>query len=183
MAKPCDGASDNSARTTHSVSDSPGPSVGVMPGTYRRSLHRVDDDRDGLHRVVGHQEPDAVVALELAAQLPAGLQAGAGVEGGEGLVEEQEPRLGGQRPGQRDALGLPARQLLGFAGPELGETDPLQPFRRPGPGFGLGDAAAPEPEGDVLRRRQMGEADVALEEEAQRALLRARVYRCAGALE
>src|SRR5258708_3946011 len=34
---------------------------------------------DGLHRVMGDEDTDPVVPIELAAQLPAGLQAGAGV--------------------------------------------------------------------------------------------------------
>ena len=38
-----------------------------------------------------------------------------GIEAGEGLVEQHEPRFGGQRPGQGDALALAAGQLVGVA--------------------------------------------------------------------
>ena len=35
------------------------------------------------------------------------------VEGPEGLVEQQHPRLDGQRPGKRHPLSLPSRKLVG----------------------------------------------------------------------
>ena len=38
-----------------------------------------------------------------------------GVEGAEGLVEQQHPGLDGQRPGQGHALALAARELGGVA--------------------------------------------------------------------
>ena len=46
----------------------------------------------------------------MAAQVAADVAAGAGVERGERLVEQEQAGLGGQRPGQRDPLGLTARQ-------------------------------------------------------------------------
>ena len=39
------------------------------------------------------------------------LGAGGDVEGGQGLIEHQQVRLGGQRAGKRHALGLTAGQL------------------------------------------------------------------------
>ena len=72
-----------------------------------------DDDqlvgqRGRFDGVVGHQQPRAGVATELAAQHPAQLGPGGGVDRGEGFVEEEHARLGGQRPGQGDPLGLAA---------------------------------------------------------------------------
>jgi hypothetical protein len=46
-----------------------------------------------------------------AAQPAAQLLAHLGVERAEGLVEQQDLRLDGQRPGQRDALALAAGKL------------------------------------------------------------------------
>ena len=124
---------------------------------------------DGLHRVVGHQEADAVVAVELAAQLPAGLEAGAGVEGGQGLVEQQQPGLGGQRPGQGDPLGLAAGQLLRLAGPRSSPRPTRSSHSAgPGPGLGLRHAPAAQPEGDVLEGGEVREEEVVLEHDAHR---------------
>ena len=49
----------------------------------------------------------------MTAQIPADVAPGAGVERGEGLVEQQQPRLGGQGAGERDPLGLPPREWAG----------------------------------------------------------------------
>ena len=79
-----------------------------------------------LHRlvlVVGDEdggEPGLVVDL---AQAGAQLLAHAGVERAERLVEEQHPRLDRERPGQRHALALAARELGGIAAADVGELD------------------------------------------------------------
>ncbi len=64
----------------------------------------------GLLDVVGHQlDPRAVLGAQLGHQRlhP---QPGEGVEGGEGLVQEEQPRLADQRPSQGHPLGLTSRQ-------------------------------------------------------------------------
>ena len=83
----------------------------------------------GVDGVVGDEEADAVERGEVAAQVAAHVAAGAGVEGGQRLVEQQQPRLGGQRPGQRDPLRLPARQGSGSVAGVVGEPDALEPRR------------------------------------------------------
>ena len=70
----------------------------------------------------------------MAAQVAAHLAAGAGVERGERLVEQQQARLGGERPGEGDALRLPARQGARAVAGVVGEPDPLEPRRAPAPG-------------------------------------------------
>ena len=67
----------------------------------------------GVDGVVGDEQPDAVERGEVPAQVAADLAAGAGVEGGEGLVEQQQAGLGGEGPGQGDALGLAAGERRG----------------------------------------------------------------------
>ena len=78
----------------------------VEDGDLVGDLHRLllvvrDEDRRHVHLVV---EP---------AQPLAQLGADAGVERAERLVEEQDPRLDGQRAGERHALALPAGELAG----------------------------------------------------------------------
>src|SRR5262249_37760175 len=64
-----------------------------------------DDDEPvgqhhGVERVVGDQDGDGFEVGQVTAELRADVQAGAGVEGGQRLVEEQQARVGGQRAGE-----------------------------------------------------------------------------------
>jgi len=70
---------------------------------------------DGLGEVVG-DEDDGLVQLGLQAdQLVLQQPARDGVHGPEGLVHEQHRRVGCERPGDADALLLPAGELAGVA--------------------------------------------------------------------
>jgi hypothetical protein len=56
-----------------------------------------------------------------------------GVQGGEGLVQEEHPGLAGQGPGQGHPLLLPSRERLGVAALEAGEVHHLQKLQDPLP--------------------------------------------------
>ena len=58
-----------------------------------------------------------------ALELDAGLEAELGVEVGERLVEEEEPRLADDGAGERDALLLAAGELAGAAGEQVVDAD------------------------------------------------------------
>ena len=107
----------------------------------------------------------------MAAEVAADLGAGGRVQGGQGLVQQQQPRLPDHRPGQRHPLGLAAGQGPGPGPGVAGQADPVQPG--PGPAAGLGPAQppGPQPEGHVLQRRQVREEQVVLEHEPDRPLL------------
>ena len=89
------------------------------------------------HReVVGDEEVRKVVlALELAEEIQ-DLRLDRDVEGRDGLVEDDEARLGRERAGDRDALALPAGHLGWTATQELGaepdELEQLDDARRAG---------------------------------------------------
>ena len=119
----------------------------------------------GVDGVVGDEEADAVEGGEVAAQVAADVAAGAGVEGGERFVEEQQARLGGEGAGQGDALGLAAGQGAGPVVGVVGEPDTLEPGGGAGSGVRLGDAAGAQPEGDVLEGGEVGEQEVVLEDD------------------
>ena len=51
------------------------------------------------------------------------VEAGDGVERGEGLVEEEQGRIGGQGAGDADALALSAGEFAGVAGAEFGGVE------------------------------------------------------------
>ena len=98
--------------------DEPGPRTFVQAGRIAQLLvPAVVHDRDAIghrHRfflVVGHEDerdPDLLLdPLQLDLHLLAQLQ----VEGPERFVEQQHRRPVDERPGERDALGLSARQL------------------------------------------------------------------------
>ena len=88
-------------------------SRGVPTCSMRPSL-MTDDLLGDVHRlllVVGHEDGGDVDLVVQPAQPGAQLLAHLGVEGAEGLVEQQHARLDRQRAGQRHALALPAREL------------------------------------------------------------------------
>ena len=93
-----------------------GVDVARRPGLLDLALlHHHDDvgERDRLELGVGDvNEGDPKLALH-AAQLLPHLHAKLFVQRGQRLVEQQHPRLGDRRAGQRDALLLAAGQLAG----------------------------------------------------------------------
>ena len=118
------------------VGDVPGPGsggdVGERAGLDDAARFEDDDavgEGVGVDGVVGDEEADAVERGEVAAQVAADVAAGAGVEGGERLVEQQQAGLGGQGAGQGDALGLAAGQGAGPVAGVVGEPDALEPVR------------------------------------------------------
>ena len=95
-----------------------------------------------------------------------------GVEVGERLVEQQQARRRRQRPGQRDALLLAARQLVRVALGQVAELDELQHLAHP---LLLGralDPPQPERVADVLGDGHVRPDRVRLEHDAALPLLR-----------
>ena len=88
-------------------------------------------ERRGVDRIVGHEEPHARRTRRGGAELAPDLDAGAGVERGERLVEQQQPRLGRERAGERDALGLTAGELAGLRVGVGRRARPARASRRP----------------------------------------------------
>jgi len=128
-------------------------------------VHHHDQVRDA-HRLglvvrdVDGRDADALLQL---ADLDAHLLAQLGVEVGQGFVEQQQPRLHHQAARERDALLLPARELV-----RLARGQRLQPGEFEDALDALAqrarcDAAQSQPEGDVLEHVQMREDRVRLE--------------------
>jgi hypothetical protein len=89
-----------------------------------------------LGLVVGHEHAGGPGRAEGSHHLVAKARPQRGVEGAEGLVQEDHLGRGGQRPCQRHALLLTARQLVGTSLSEPGQTDQIQQLTHPGPAFG-----------------------------------------------
>ena len=87
----------------------------------------------GLLLVVGDQHRRHGQGVVQVAQPQAQLGAHLGVEGAEGLVEEQDLGLDGQGPGQGHALALAARELRRVALAEVGQADQLEQLVDPAP--------------------------------------------------
>ncbi len=113
-------------------------------GEQQRVEHVVGDD-DG--RALG----------EHGAQQLAQRRGDGDVEGGHRLVEQQQPRVGGQCPGDRHPLGLATGELGRAASGELGGPDLGEPLLGGGPCGGPAHAAAAGAEGDVLHDAEVGE--------------------------
>ncbi len=124
---------------------------------------------DGIMR---HQQTHPPEGVQVLTQAATNVLPGPGVERRKWFVEQQDRRVGHQRSGQRDALRLPARELTGTERRVLGKADTLQPVGGSGPCLGPADAPRPQTERDVVERAQMGEEQVVLEDDADRAPVR-----------
>ena len=130
--------------------------------------------RHRLFLVVGDVDGgDAERALQLL-QLGARFQPQLGVEIGEGLVEQEQPRLAHDGAGQRAALLLAARQLAGLAVEQMVDLDLARGFLHRGLDLGLRQLGHFEREGDVLVHGHVRVERVALEHHGDVAVARIR---------
>ncbi len=82
--------------------------------------------------------------------------AGEGIEGAEGLIEEQYVRLVGQNARQSDPLLHSAGKLIGPLGPEIPQLDQLEMMAHPLGALLVRQAAHARAEGDVSLHAQPG---------------------------
>ncbi len=115
---------------------------------------------------------DAALLVEPADPL-AELDADLGVEGAEGLVEEQERGPRGEGAGEGDALPLAARELGRVAAAERVELHEAEQLVDDGVDLFLRALPDLEAKGDVLAHRHVTEERVVLEDEADGAVLHA----------
>ena len=99
----------------------------------------------GLVLVVGDEDGRGPGPAQHVVHLAAHAGAQAGVERGERLVEQDDLGIGGQGAGERHALLLAARELVGIAPVQSRQSDHLEQLEDPLAPVG----AAPQPEGDV----------------------------------
>ena len=162
----------------HVEPDQPGDVVGARalarppracpPGRPGRRRARATRLASGhrVERVVGDQHGDAVVSPRGAGAARArSAIATPTSRDGERLVEQQQPGLGGQRPGDRDPLGLAAGELR-RAGGRRGRSTPRRSSqaRAASSAVRAADAAAARAERDVAERGQVREEQVLLED-------------------
>lgn len=120
----------------------------------------------GVFGVVGdEQQGDVEFALE-GGHVVAHLGAQAGVEGGEGFVEQEPVGAHGAGAGEGGALALAAGDLARVVVGDGGKLHFLQPFFRfdAGAAAAWGAQAAVQAESDVLRDGQVRKQSVVLEQ-------------------
>jgi len=91
---------------------------------------------------------------------------------GQRLVQEQDLRLEGERPRERDSLLLAAGQLVRVALALVGQVDDLQELADALPDVILGSLAHLQPEPDVVGHVHVREQRVGLEDHADVPLVR-----------
>ena len=131
-------------------------------------VHHHDPVRDGhgLFLVVGHvHRRDGELLLQLL-DLAAHVDAKLRVQVGERLVEEENPRADHDGAGERHALLLPPRELVGKLPVVAAEPHKMQDLAHGLADLCLGHPFHPEPVGHVLEHREMREEGVVLEDEA-----------------
>ncbi len=122
-----------------------------------------DEDQGGPRRSFG---PEAVQVLD---QPPAG----DAVEGGEGLVEQQQVRPGDQGPGEGDAHRHAARKLARTSRQAVAQADGAQGLSGPTPRLFARDIGQLERQGDIGLDVGPGHQGGVLEDEAGPAAARA----------
>src|SRR6266481_8538443 len=132
--------------------------------------HHAIGEFESLLLIVGDEQAGETHVVMQAAQPAAQFLANLGIQGAEGLVEQQQSGLDGKRPGKGHALALAAGELAGQAPGELVELHQLQ---QPPDAFGdlrlrgpLGARLDPEAEGDVFEDAQMAEQGIMLKDQA-----------------
>ena len=140
-----------------------------------------EDDR--VDRIVGDEQPGAGEGGEVAAQLGPHLHSGTGIQSSERLVEQQQPRSGGERAGQSDPLRLPARQGARLGAGVFAQSETIEPAASLGPGLGLGVTTGPQAEGDVVQGGQTRKEEVVLEHHTDGAFGRGDEHVGAGVVE
>ena len=99
----------------------------------------VADFLDDIHLVGDDHHGDAQLLVQLLQQIQ-NRQGRGGVQGGGGLVAEQDLRVVGQGAGDGDALLLAAGELGGVGPGPVAQADQVQQFFRAGHGLGAGGA-------------------------------------------
>ena len=119
-----------------------------------------------------------VVAEQLSHDRPLGH-----VEGGHRLVEEEETRLGGQRPGQGHPLGLATGEAADAMVRDVADAQPVEPVLRHGRRLRSRRPASAGSEGHVGQRIEVGEQEMLLEDQPARSLLRGYQHAAGGIVE
>jgi hypothetical protein len=117
---------------------------------------------------VGHEHDRAPLLLAEVEQLLLEQRPQLGVEGGEGLVHQQDLGLDGEGAGDGDPLAHAAREGVGPGVGELREAHALEPRGHPLVGLAAGDAGDVEAEADVGRHRLPRVDAVVLEDHRRR---------------
>ena len=128
--------------------------------------------RHRLGLVVGHEDSGQMQSLLQRPQFKTQPVAQLGVEVGQWLVEEEQPRLGDQRPGECRALLLASGKLAWIALGEIGELDQFEGRGDATPHFRFADPLHPKAEGDIVGNGHVGEERVALEDHRRLACVR-----------
>ena len=136
-------------------------------------------EAEALAQVVGDHKYGELGFVPQLQQQAVHVLADAGVEGAEGLIEQQHARLHDQRLGDGQPLLHAAGELAGVFVQGVAETDLVQNHRRLFAGFAFGGAEQPaeqfrarqlQADGDVVQHTQVREHRVALKYHATAAI-------------
>ncbi len=125
----------------------------------------------GVDRIVRDHDPDPRELREVPAELAADLDARARVERGEWFIEKEKARVGREGASERDTLRLTAREREWLGARVLAEPHPFEPAVGELSRLAAGNTTIAQPERDVVPGAEVGEEQVVLEDDADRAVL------------
>ena len=129
-------------------------------------------EREGLQRIVRHQQPHAAERCQVPAQVAAQLRSSLHVDRREGLVEQQHAGLDGERARQRHALPLPTRERAGSCAGPVAEAHALEPRARDPARLRARPPVTAQAERDVVESRHVRKEQLVLEHDGDGPLLR-----------
>jgi hypothetical protein len=129
-----------------------GADFGENPTRSRRHDHDLVSKDDRLINVMGDEEQRRFKIRPQTEQMILEIHAGEGVERGKRFVEKQHIGSRHQRPGQRDALGLPAGELAGPGAGLFREPNPCE--RRVHARLPIGGGPVTNPKGHIAGHRE-----------------------------
>ena len=134
--------------------------------------HDAVGHRHRLGLIVGHIDGAGFQLLVEGHNAVAHFAAQAGVEVGERLVHQEQPRIAHNRPGHRHPLALAAGELRRFAVEQRLQLQHLRHFVHPRLPAAFLFLAHLHAEGDVVAHRQMRKQGIVLEDHREVALAR-----------
>lgn len=126
--------------------------TGLDDATVHQNRNPVGQGRN-LTEVVRHKQGGHPAVPQHSPQVLEDRGPGQHVQGGEGLIQEEHPRLQRQRPGQADPLRLAPRERPGMPPGQVGHAEPLQRLGDPLADLRLGDVPEAQAQCHVVGHR------------------------------
>ena len=134
--------------------------------------HEPIGEDGGINRVMRHEKRRAREITQVSAQLGAYEQAGLGIQRGQRLIQQEQPRVSREGTGQRHPLGLPSGDEPRLRSRQVSDADAGKPRRGPAPCLRLINSVYQRPERDVVEHAEVWKQQIVLKDHPDGPLVR-----------